>query len=124
MSKKITQKKAVFYILWKSYKENPEAYVPAWRFVGELYLEELREHFFMSYKCPANGVDLFFENPDLIERRETKGKSGAKYYEYRIAANPSMEKIKDESILHFYKAIKNGERVNSLVDAHEKQVVE
>jgi len=61
----ITQKKAVFYVLWKQYKENPEKYVPAWRFVGELHITELGKYFFMSYKCPANGVNLFFENPDI-----------------------------------------------------------
>jgi len=103
---KITQKKAVFYILWKSYKEDPAQFVPAWRFVGELSIPELNKYFFMSYKCPANGVDLYFENTGLIERRTTTGKSGSKYYEYRIALNPTLDKIKDENILKFYKMIK------------------
>ncbi len=106
--KKITQKKAVFYVLWKAYKENPEQYVPVWKFVGELAIPELGADFFMSYKCPANGVDLFFDNPELLERRITTGKSGAKYYEYRIAPNPSMEKIIDKSILEFYRDLKRG----------------
>jgi len=103
---KITQKKAVFYILWKAYKENPEQFVPAWRFVGELAIPELDKYFFMSYKCPANGVELYFENPGLIERRITTGRSGAKYYEYRIAPNPTLDKIKDENILKFHKMVK------------------
>lgn len=103
---KITQKKAVFYILWKAYKENPEQYTPAWKFVGELAVPELNKAFFMSYKCPTNGLDIYFDNPGLIERRYFTGKSGAKYYEYRIAPNPSVEKIKDESIIEFYKLIK------------------
>ena len=104
---KITQKKAVFYVLWKSHRENPEAYVPAWKFVGELDIIELNKSFFMSYKCPANGVNLFFENTGLIERRITTGKSGAKYFEYRIAPNPSIDKIKDQSIVEFYKLLKS-----------------
>lgn len=116
---RMTQKKAVFYILFKAYRENPDQYIPAWKFVGELYVEELGTHFFMSYKCPANGVNLHFENPGLIERRTTTGKSGAKYYEYRLAPNPSREKIQDEDILEFYKLIRarevrpsNGEKKN------------
>lgn len=103
---RMTQKKAVFYILFKAYRENPEQYVQAWKFVGELYVEELGSHFFMSYKCPANGVNLYFENPGLIERRMTTGKSGAKYYEYRLAPNPSVERIQDKDVLDFYKLIR------------------
>ena len=103
---KITQKKAVFYVLWRAYQDAPSEYVPAWRFVGELHIKELDVWFFMSYKCPANGVEVYFDNPELIERRETIGKTGAKYYEYRIAPNPSMDKIKDESILNFWKELK------------------
>lgn len=102
----ITQKKAVFYVLYKSYFEDPEVYVPTWKFLGELHVKELNKYFFMSYKTPANGVNLFFENPGLVERRITTGKSGAKYFEYRIAPNPTSDKIKDENILEFYKLIK------------------
>lgn len=104
---KITQEKAVFYVLYKSYKENPDEFVPAWKFVGELFVEELNEWFFMSYKCPANGVNVFFKNPDLIQRRDTIGKTGAKYFEYRLAPNPSIEKICDPVIKEFYLAIKS-----------------
>lgn len=104
---KINQKMMVFYILWKAYRENPEQYVPVWRFLGEIFIEELKQNVFASYKCPANGVDLFFENPDLIERRNTTGKSGAKYYEYRIKPNPSAEKIKDPIIFEFYKLLRS-----------------
>jgi hypothetical protein len=109
MSKKIkiTQEKAVFYILWKEYQTDPEVYVPAWRFLGELAIPELNQYFFMSYKTPANGVNVVLNNPDLFERRQTTGKSGAKYFEYRIAPNPSIEKIRDEKIIEFYKLIKS-----------------
>jgi len=103
---KITQKKAVFYILWKAHRENPEEYVDAWRFVGELEIPELGKSFFMSYKCPTNGLDIYFDNPGLIERRYKTGKSGAKYYQYRIAPNPSPEKIQEETLQSFYKILK------------------
>ena len=105
MSKKITQKKAVFYVLWQAHKKNPDEYVPAWKFVGELYIKELDEWFFMSYKCPANGVQIYFDNPGLIERRETVGKTGAKYYEYRITLAPTLSMIQDEDLRAFAKTI-------------------
>ena len=110
---KITQKKAVFYLLWKAYRQDPEQYVPAWKFVGELYIEELGVHFFMSYKCPANGVNIYFDNPGLIARRETRGKSGSKYFEYKLEA-PSVQKIKDGEIRAFYEQLKEGQRRMSL----------
>lgn len=96
----------VFYILWKAYKENPDQYIPAWKFLGEIYIEEINEHVFASYKCPANGVNVYFKNPGLLDRRCVNGKSGAKYFEYRIAPNPSMAKIVDEKLLGFYKRLK------------------
>lgn len=107
---KITQEKAVFYILWKAYHEDPNQFIPAWKFVGELYLEELGTWFFMSYKCPANGVNVVLKNPELFERRQVKGKTGAKYFEYRIANNPSESKISDSDTLKFYRQLKESAR--------------
>lgn len=104
--KKITQKKAVFYVLYQAFQEDPEQYVPAWRFVGELHIKELHKWFLMSYKCPANGVNLYFENPNLIEMRQTVGKSGAKYYEYRIRQGVQQADILDKNIFEFYREIK------------------
>lgn len=104
--RRVTQEKAFFYMLWKNYQATPEEYIPAWKFVGELYIEELGIWFLMSYKCPANGANVYLNNKDLIQRRQTRGRTGAKYYEYRIAPNPSVEKIKDKNILEFYKDIK------------------
>jgi len=105
MSKKLTQKKAVFYVLWQAHKQDPDAYVPAWKFVGELYLKELDEWFFMSYKCPANGVQIYFDNPGLIERRETVGKTGAKYFEYRMTLAPTLSMIQDQDLRQFAEKI-------------------
>jgi len=104
---KITQEKAFFYILWKNYKTTPETYIPIWKFIGELHIEELDKWFFMSYKCPANGANVYLKNSELIERRQTRGRTGAKYYEYRIALNPTIDKIKGPEILEFYKLIKS-----------------
>jgi len=58
-------------------------------------------------KC-VNGANVYLNNPDLIQRRQTRGRTGAKYYEYRIAPNPTVEKIKNQDLLEFYKDIKEG----------------
>lgn len=103
---KFTQEIAVFYILYKAYKEDPEQFVPAWKFIGELHIKELNHWFFMSYKCPTNGLKIYFSSPGLLERRMTTGKTGAKYFEYRIAPNPSESKILNPPLLDFYKTLK------------------
>lgn len=102
---KITQKKGAFYILWEARKRNKEEYVPAWKFVGEFYCKELGEWFFMSYKGPTNGLAIHLDNPGLTERREVRGRTGAKYYEYRFAQNVTFDLIKDEDVKAFAKAI-------------------
>lgn len=104
--KNFTQKELVFYKLYTSYYEDKERWVKAWEFVGEICVKELGKWALMSYKTPANGVAIFFENPGLIERRKTRGKSGALYYEYRIAPLPNETKIKDGKLLAFYRKIK------------------
>lgn len=104
---RLTQKKAVFYVLWQARKQDKDQYVPAWKFVGELYIKEQGRWFFMSYKTPANGVAIYHENPGLIERRETRGKSGAKYYEYRITPHATFNLIKDEDLRRFARGIEN-----------------
>ena len=102
---KITQKKGAFYILWQARKENKEQYVPAWRFVGEFYCKELGEWFFMSYKGPTNGLAIYFDNPGLVERREVRGRTGAKYFEYRFTQHATFEMIKEPDIKAFAQAI-------------------
>lgn len=103
---KITQKEMVFYKLWTEHRKNPERYVPAWEFVGEMLIEEFNHWVLMSYKTPANGVKIFFENPGLIERYQVMGKSGAKYYAYRIKPGVTEAAIIDPNLLKFYHQIK------------------
>lgn len=111
---KFTQKELVFYKLYSAYKEDPKRWVAAWEFVGEVFVKELGKWAFMSYKAPANGVAVFFENPGLILRRKTVGKSGSRYYEYRICDNPSPEKIADKKLYDFYKKIKRIESISKI----------
>ena len=103
---KVTQEKAVFYMLYKSFKQDPNQWVPIWKFVGELHIPELNMHYMMSYKTPTNGPVIYFDNPGLVERRQVTGKSGSTYYEYRIAPNPSVQKIVDKKLQEFYLKIK------------------
>jgi hypothetical protein len=103
---KITQKQLAFYKLYTSYKEDPEKYHPTWEFGGEIFIKELNKWELMSYKAPTRLTDIFQENPKLLDRRMVKGKSGSKYYEYKIAPNPSLEKIRDVSLEQFYLRIK------------------
>lgn len=106
---KFTQKKTAFYILWKAYKENPEQFVPTWKFVGEIYIEELNHWFFMSYKGPTNGLTIYFDNPKLFERKHVEGRSGAKYYEYKIKTDDIENAIEDPDLLEFYNLLKRYE---------------
>lgn len=102
----MTQKKAVFYILYKAHKENPEQFVPTWKFVGELHVPEINEWFMMSYKCPTNGLEIYFDNPKLLERRYVHGKTGAKYYEYRFSPEATPNDIIEKELIEFLKMIK------------------
>lgn len=116
MKKKLTQEKVFFYVLWKNYHTTPEQYIPVWKFIGEVYLEELGVWFFMSYKCLSNGANTYLKNPGLIERRQARGtKTGAKYYEYRIAPNPSRSKITEPSLMMFYDDLIEAKRKLTLI---------
>lgn len=114
MKLKITQQKAIFYFLWKNYWENSNRFIPAWKFIGELHIKELGVSFFMSYKCPARASDLYNENQALIERRETIGPSGAKYFEYKIRDGAKKEWIKSKEIREFHQVLKEAERRSKL----------
>lgn len=100
--KKLTQKKTAFYLLWVAHKENPEQFLPAWKFVGEVHIKEIDAWFFMSYKGPTNGLSIYQENEGLVERRMTIGKTGARYFEYRIA---DLGAIKEPELKAFYELI-------------------
>jgi len=47
------------------------------------------------------------ENPGLLQRTKIRGKSGASYYGYRLNTSPTIELIKDPSLLSFYKKVKS-----------------
>lgn len=76
-TRKISQRKMTLMLL----KENAGEYLPTWWFVGERYSDTLRQYVLLSYKVPTRLTELYQEG--LVERRMTKGRSGASYYEYK-----------------------------------------
>jgi hypothetical protein len=107
MKNRETQKEVVFYLLYNRFKEDPSAFVPVHAFAaGDVLIKELHRWAFASFKCPARATEIYKENPGLLDRRKVRGKSGAIYYEYRIAPNPKPELIRDERLLDFYRKIK------------------
>lgn len=102
---KISQKQLAFYLLYRGYKEHPTEFIPTWRFVGEIDVKELNRWEMASYKCPARLSDIMQENPNLLEREMVTGKSGAKYYQYRIRDGMRSEDIKDPSLIAFRKSL-------------------
>ena len=78
MNKK-SQKEICLLIL-----ENEEdRFIPAHEFVGEKMIDG--DWHFLSYKAPARLSDLM--NDGLVERELVTGRSGAKYYAYRLVRN-------------------------------------
>lgn len=106
MRNRLTQKEMVFYKLYKSFKADPEKYVNVWEFVGEIHIEELGRWELMSYTAVHRAYEIFDENPGLVQRQKVRGRSGARYYQYRIAPNPQPELILDEVLQKFYRKIK------------------
>lgn len=104
--KKITQKEAIFYTLYRAFKDTPGEYVPVFKFMGEVYVPEVGKWGFVSHECSARASELRTENPGLIEKTTITGKSGAKYYGYRFSANAKPDLILDKNLLSFYQVIK------------------
>jgi len=113
--KKITQKELVFYKLYKERQLNKERFVNVWEFIGEIFLEELGVWGYMSYTCVHRAFEVFDDNTGLIERKKVTGKSGSRYYAYRLAPDVKAENIKDEKLLSFYK------RVRTVIERNKTQ---
>lgn len=103
--KRITQKEAVFWILYKRFKEKNFEYVPVHEFMGEVYCEPLHQWGYVSYECSARASEIVKENPGLIQRTTIRGKSGALYYGYRINPEARPHLIQDEKLGAFYRRL-------------------
>ena len=119
--KKISQKLLAFYRLYKLSKEKPEEYLKTWECLGEIHVEEFNHWGFMSYKCPTRLTDLYQENPDLFERVEVKGRSGTKYFAYRIAIGADKSMIKDPTLKEFYLALRQQMRYLQISKSFEEK---
>lgn len=88
---------------------DPTRFVATWEFGGEMLIKELGTWVLMSYKCPARLSDIFLQNPTLLEREEIVGKSGAKYFGYRLRLHVTPNDIVDTKLKSFYdKITQNG----------------
>lgn len=104
--RKITSKQLAFYKLYSEFRKDPARYVSAWEFVGEIHLQEIGVWGLMSYSCPRRVIEIFNENPNLLERRKTTGKSGARYFQYRFKQTVQPTDIIEESVSEIYKRIR------------------
>lgn len=105
---KVTHEQCAFYILYKKRSENPEEYhAPSIVDVGDVYIEELKEWVFTTWKTPSRLTDIYQKNPKLLERISVKAKAGNKYFKYRIRLGVTVEDIVEPSLLTFYKKIKS-----------------
>lgn len=102
---KVTQQQAIFYQLYLARKENPEQYIPIWKLIGEVYVPAYGVWGFVSYEVSARMSELFRYNPNLFERKQIVGKSGAKYYAYRISLHVKPDDIKQPDLKEFYSRV-------------------
>ena len=105
--KRLTQKEAIFYALYNKFKEGKGEYIPVWQFMGEHYSKEVGKWGFVSHECSARSSEMKRDNPELIQRVTITGKSGARYYGYRINPMVTLKMIQDEALLVFHKKVKS-----------------
>ena len=118
--KNATMRQAIFHTLYGRLKEGSSGYVPVHELMGERYIKETKQWAFVSYEVSARCSAMMKENPGLLERVMVTGKSGARYYAYRISPSATPDLIRDETLMQFYRAI-GGRRTES---AHEKMMRE
>ena len=104
--KKITQKEAIFYLLYQFFKDKRGEYIPVYKFMGEIYAKEVGLWGFVSHECSARCSELKRDNHFLIQSTVITGKSGAKYFGYRINPLADENTPLEASLVPFYKKIK------------------
>lgn len=107
MAKKLTQKQIAFCKLYMDRHEDKNRFVPAWEFVGEIMIKPLNRWVLMSYKCLTRLTDIFKENPALLDRTLVDGKSGSKYFAYRISQLASMGDIRDKKLRDVHRELRH-----------------
>ena len=99
--KKLTQKQIIFCLLYENYKNNGAPMAPH-NFMGEVYIKALGEHCFVSYEASARLSEINSENPCMLEIAKLTGKSGARYFGYRLQKNT----LQDPKLIEVYKRLK------------------
>jgi hypothetical protein len=102
---KVTQHQAIFYQLYEARKINPEGYVPIWKLIGEVYVPAVGVWAYVSYEVSARMSELWSKNPNLFERKQVEGKSGSKYFAYRLRIGCAPDDIKDLDLKAFHSKI-------------------
>jgi len=104
---KVTQTQAIFYKLYEARKVDREKYIPIFELIGEVYVKPVGVWGFVSYEVSARMSELYAKNPKLFERVRITGKSGAKYFAYRLSLNVTPADIVDLDLKEFYDKVKN-----------------
>ena len=108
--KRITMKQAIFCRLYedraRAEVKSATPFIPVWALIGEYQLKYLGRNVFVSHEAPARMSELFSENPNLFERQWIQGKSGARYYGYRINPSATEAHIVDEKIKDIFKSLR------------------
>jgi hypothetical protein len=104
---KVTQVQTMFYKLYEARKLDKEKYTPIFELIGEAYVKPIGVWGFVSYEVSARMSEMFKKNPKLLERKYIIGKSGAKYYAYRLSINVTPADIVDLDLKEFYDKCKN-----------------
>lgn len=88
-----------------------DRFIPVHEFMGEHYISELG-HLpdngawgWVSYECSARLSEMYRDNPNLLERDLIFGKSGAKYFGYRLRPGYTIEDMQDNDLRDFYTLI-------------------
>lgn len=101
-----TQRETILYRLMENRNKGKNEFIPVFGFMGELYIEELGKWGYVSYECSARLSEMTRRNPGLIERTQIRGRSGARYYGYRLHPMATPEKLVEEDLQTFYRVVK------------------
>lgn len=117
---KITQREAVFYQMMLRHREDKKngqefGYINVFDFMGEVYCRELGLWGFVSHECSARASKLYSENVDrltgfqLFERKLVYGRSGAKWYAYRLNPHATKKNVISDDLKRFRSRVKANE---------------
>lgn len=105
MARRATQQEAIFYRLYKLWRARDLKYLPVHELMGEVFIEELEKWGYVSYECSARASEMIRDNPGLLQRQYIVGRSGVKYYGYRLNPQPAPGMIRDPKLKAFHKLL-------------------